>query len=79
MQKKKSDNKFKMAMRISDMTVETAAALAGVSRPTICDRRDDPLQFRLNELQQIYGGMNKTGQNMLLEAINDVFLASQSS
>lgn len=67
--------KFKAAIRASGLTLQEAADLAKVSRPTLVSRQDDPMQFRLYELKGIYDGMDATGRGLLTDAVSEIFLS----
>lgn len=65
--------KFAAARRASGLTVEHAAAVCGVSRPTFNARERYPLDYRLSELGALYGALDDTGKRLLREAVNSVF------
>ena len=71
-----SNEKFKASIKASDLTQQQACELARISKPTLIDRIDDPLQFRLSELRSIHSGMNSVGKQLLVEAVNEIFLAN---
>lgn len=66
--------KFGIAIKASGMTQQQACDLAGFSKPTLNDRINDPLQFRLGELKLIYDGMNSVGKQLVRETMADIFL-----
>ena len=68
--------KFKAAIKASGLTLQEASDMAGISKPTMVSRQDDPLQFRLYELKSLHNGMSQIGKSLLLEAVNDIFLRS---
>ena len=76
---KTADNKFKTAFRASNLSQIEMAELTKLSGPTICARKDYPGQFRLEELKQLYDEMNDVGKQILLEAVNEFFLAERLS
>lgn len=65
--------KFKASVKASGMTLQEASDLAGISKPTMCSRLEEPSQFRLYELESLYNGMEQIGKSLLLEAVNDFF------
>ena len=65
--------KFKASVKASGMTLQEASELAGISKPTMCSRLEEPSQFRLYELKSLYNGMGQVGMSLLLEAVNDFF------
>ena len=67
------NEKFAAARRASGLTVERAAAVCGVSRPTFGSRERYPLDYRLSELQALYKALLDTGNRLLVEAVNSVF------
>lgn len=66
--------KFAAARRASDLTIEKAAEICGVSVPTYIDRERNPLMFRLHEVKSLYGGMTETARSIMREAVGDIFL-----
>lgn len=66
--------KFGIAIKASGMTQKQACDLAGFSKPTLIDRINDPLQFRLGEIKLIYDGMNDVGRQLVRETMADIFL-----
>lgn len=66
--------KFAAARRASNLTVENAAAICGISVPTYIDRERNPLMFRLHEVKSLYGGMTDTAKKIMRDAMGDIFL-----
>ena len=65
--------KFGAARRASSLTVEKAASLCGVSRPTYNARERNPLDFRLCELRSLYDSLDDIGKRLLFEGVVSVF------
>lgn len=65
--------KFAAARRATGLTVERAAAVCDVSRPTYNARERYPLDFRLSELSALYDALDDTGKRLLFEAVTSVF------
>ena len=65
--------KFAAARRASGLTVDRAAQVCEVSRPTYTSRERYPLDFRLSELARLYEALDDTGKRLLLEAVNSTF------
>ena len=57
---------FGAARRASGITVDRAAEVCKVSRPTINSREKDPMQFRLCELAALYSEFDATGRELLM-------------
>lgn len=64
---------FGAARRASGLTVEKAASACGVSRPTFNERERNPLDYRLGELELLYGSLDEIGKDLLVRAVNSVF------
>ena len=64
---------FSAARRASGLTVDGAAQICGVSRPTYNAREKDPETFRLGELAILYENLDHTGRELLLRAVNSTF------
>lgn len=69
-------NKFKAARRASDMSLDQAAELAKLSKPSYISREKTPMNFRLSELEGIYNGLSETAKPIFLSAVTDIFLPS---
>ncbi len=67
-------NKIAAARRVSKMTVERTAELAKVTPQTIVARDKDPSQWRLCELEGVYGGLDEFGKKIFKEGLDDIFL-----
>lgn len=67
-------HKFKAAIRASNLTLKQASELVGVSVPTISERQEAPMQFRLGELKALYDGMDDVGKRLIKEALDSIFL-----
>lgn len=65
--------KFAAARRASGLTVERAAQVCDVSRPTYTSRERYPLDFRLSELSTLYDALDDIGKKLLLEAVESTF------
>ena len=63
------DNKFRAARKASDMTLDTAASVCGVSNPTYVQHEQEPRDFRLSELRGLYAHASKTAKPILLDAV----------
>lgn len=70
----KSHSKFKASIKASGLTLKQAGELAELSIPTITERQETPMQFRLKELKGLYNGMDENGKLLLVEAVNEIFL-----
>ena len=51
------------------MTVDRAAEVCKVSRPTYNSRESDPGQFRLCELSRLYASLDGTGRELLMRGV----------
>lgn len=63
------ENKFRAARKASDMTLNVAADVCGVSKPTYVQHEGEPSDFRLSELRGLYSGMSETARPILLDAV----------
>ncbi|MGR1082662.1 helix-turn-helix domain-containing protein [Olegusella massiliensis] len=70
----KADNEFTAARRASGITQAKAAEMCGLSKPTYCLRENNPEEFRLAELKDLYAHMNTRGRMLLKEGIGSLFL-----
>ena len=67
--------KFAAARGASGMTFDQIATASGAKSPTTyISHEKEPGEFRLKEIVGIYGAMNKQAQNILREAVMDIFL-----
>lgn len=64
-----ASNLFSAARRVSGMTVDGAAEVVGVSRPTMTARERDSSTWRLGELRALYAAMDEVGRELLLRAV----------
>lgn len=64
---------FGAARRASGLTVDKAAQICNISRPTYTSREHTPLDFRLSELSALYDSLDNIGKKLLLEAVNSTF------
>lgn len=71
-----NSNKFKAARKASDMSLDKAAELAKLSKPSYMSREKTPMNFRLSELEGVYKGLSDTAKPIFVSAINDIFLPS---
>ena len=62
-------NLFATARRASDMTVDRAAEVVGVSKPTMTTRERDSSTWRLGELRALYAAMDEVGRELLMRAV----------
>lgn len=69
-------NKFKAARRASDMSLDRAAELAKLSKPSYISREKSPKDFRLYELEGVYNGLSETAKPIFLSAVTEIFLPS---
>ena len=60
---------FAAARRASGLTVDRAAEVCGVSRPTVNAREGDPGSFRLSELRSLYAALDETGRELLMRGV----------
>lgn len=65
--------KFAAARRAAGLTVDKAAQVCEVSRPTYTSRERYPLDFRLSELARLHEALDETGRRLLLEAVHSTF------
>lgn len=66
--------RFSEARRASGLTLERAADACGLTRQTYRLREERAQDFHLGELQGLKNSMNETGQRLLYEALNSIFL-----
>ena len=60
---------FAAARRASGVTIDRAAEVCGVSRPTVVSRERDPSQYRLGELASLYVELDETGRELLMRGV----------
>lgn len=60
---------FAAARRASGVTIDRAAEVCGVSRPTVVSRERDPGQYRLCELASLYAELDATGRELLMRGV----------
>lgn len=60
---------FAAARRASGVTIDRAAEVCGVSRPTVVSRERDPGQYRLCELAALYAELDATGRELLMRGV----------
>ena len=51
------------------MTVDRAAEVVGVSKPTMTTRERDSSTWRLGELRALYAAMDEVGRELLMRAV----------
>ena len=66
---------FKAARLASGMSRAEAADIMHVSQPTVVNREQSPGGYRLGELRDLYGSLNRTGKMLLKESIIDYVCA----
>ena len=64
-----STSLFAAARRASGVTIDRAAEVCGVSRPTVVSRERDPGQYRLCELASLYAELDATGRELLMRGV----------
>lgn len=64
-----ASNMFSAARRASGISVDSAAEVVGVSRPTMTARERDSSTWRLGELRALYDAMDDLGKELLLRAV----------
>lgn len=69
-----SNEKFVAARKASGLSLEDASELANMSKPCYIGREKNPEQFRLVELQGVYGGLTDTAKPIMRDALNEIFL-----
>jgi transcriptional regulator with XRE-family HTH domain len=66
---------FESARRASGISLEKAASICGVSRPTYTLRETNPGEYHLSDLVGLYEQMNEPGRKLLRDAVGSLFLA----
>lgn len=65
--------KFYAARRASGLTLDDAASVCGISRPSYVSRESAPGTFRLEEIHSLYENMNEDGRLLVREGLKDLF------
>ena len=63
------DNRFRAARKASDITLDQAALICSVSKPTYVQHEQMPGDYRLSELKALYASMTDTAKPILIDAI----------
>lgn len=71
------DGKIAAARRASGITIEDAAAICGLSRPTYSTREQYVGDFRVSELVSLRSALDKNGQTLFDSAISTIFLPTE--
>lgn len=71
--------KVSAARRASGITVEKAATICGISKPSYISREKNPSTFRIEELENLYSSMTETAKPILRDAVVDIFLPVKMS
>jgi DNA-binding XRE family transcriptional regulator len=68
-------NKFKAARAASGLSLSEASEVVSLSKQCYIAREKTPEQFRLTELEKLYGALDNTGKPILKDAVNQIFLS----
>lgn len=74
---KLDDGKIAAARRASGMTIDDAASICGLSRPTYSMREQYAGDFRISELVSLRSALDKNGKTLFDSAISTIFLPSE--
>ena len=66
--------KVAAARRASGLTIEKAASICGISKPSYISREENPMSFRVHELEHLYAAMTDTAKPILHDAVLAIFL-----
>ncbi|MEY8437857.1 helix-turn-helix domain-containing protein [Atopobiaceae bacterium 24-176] len=65
---------FQAVRRAAGLSLEDAASICGISRPTYTVRENNPGEFKLNDLLRLYASMNQPGRQLLGSTLGSLFL-----
>lgn len=65
---------FASARRAAGISLEKAASICGVTRPTYTLREQNPGDYHLSDLVGLYEHMNEPGRKLLRDAVRSLFL-----
>ncbi len=66
---------FQAVRRAAGLSLDEAASICGISRPTYTVRENNPGEFKLNELQKLYSNINSPGRKLLSSTLDSLFLS----
>ncbi|NLQ13292.1 hypothetical protein HGI81_05465 [Olsenella sp. KGMB02461] len=66
---------FQAVRRAAGLSLDEAASICGISRPTYTVRENNPGEFKLGDIVLLYNNINEPSQQLLCSTLNSIFLS----